>query len=146
MIDCRKCERWKECTGQAYYEYQDIRWCVYQVAWLLIHSETLLRGEWPDDPNKAETGYTGGNGNRPHEARFVKSALVIGELEARLKTTGKAGKRLREVLSNGSDIADLDRELYDVLMYVKGNKYKRLSFSAWKKQRRYRKNEAILSR
>lgn len=141
MLSCLNCKRWKECPGgKAHYEYKDIRWCVFQISWLFIHSAKLIDGEWPDDPDKVETGYTGGNVKKPigHEARFVKSALVIGELEARFKTVGKAGQKFLHIAVSGQLVlSDTEFELYEVLMYVKGFKRKLTPFSVWKAVRKY---------
>ena len=58
------------------------------VLWLL--KNVLFQDTWPSDHK--ETGYSGSKGNsRGHNAPFVTLREVIGELNARMHSCGKAG-------------------------------------------------------
>ncbi len=130
MTDCLKCQRWKECgIGKVFYEYVDIRYCPYQVMWILENAATLLEGNWPDDI----TGNSDAQTTRPHEASFVKPAIIIAEVERRMKTTGAMGVSLRERAEQGYTIDQLSSPEYNVLMYLKGNQRKLQTYSQWKR-------------
>ncbi len=138
MLDCRKCQSPKDCQGFAWYDYGSIRWCRWQVLWILTNSEALGAGIWPPSPDgssyidpKIKTGYGS-------EAYFVKPVVALAEVERRLKRTGLAGKLLKaEVAAE----MELSSESGDALRYVSDWRKKDMSYSAWKKQRRYRRND-----
>uniref|UniRef100_A0A6M3LQN9 Uncharacterized protein n=1 Tax=viral metagenome TaxID=1070528 RepID=A0A6M3LQN9_9ZZZZ len=129
MTKCRDCKRWQECAGKAHFTYSDIRWCPYQVMWILEFAETLLSGVWPID----EAIESGNSKRIAHEATFVKPEIAIGEVEKRLKSTGEVGKCLRKAAEQGQAIQTLAEPEYNVLMYLKGKKRKIQSYSQWKR-------------
>jgi len=130
--DCRECKDYRDCDGKPWFHYGEIRFCPFQILWIIENSETL-RADWPPNPDGSSyidpnirTGYKS-------EAYFTKPAGILGEVNARLARTGMYGKLLRaEVLAG----LDLSQEARDALMYVKGGRRKRMSFSAWKKWRK----------
>ena len=131
------------CNGTGYinegYLYNEIRWCPQQVIWLIEHKETLIDGHWPQDPYGADNNT--GSRTIKTEASFVKPELVIGELETRLERCGKQAELLVTQIEDGRTLSNLSPGAREVLMYVKGFRRKRMSFSAWKKQRKYRQND-----
>ncbi len=139
--DCRTCKSHKDCAGKEFYTYSEIRWCRWQVLWILTNSEALGAGIWPPSPDgssyidpKIRTGY-------PSEANYVKPVVALAEVERRLKRTGLAGKLLKSEVKAGETIETMEPEARDALRYVSGWGKKDMSFSAWKKQRRYRRND-----
>ena len=126
---CQKCKRWKECIGKAYYDYSEIKYCPYQILWILEHAVTLLSGEWPDNCSGNPEAQT----SRTHEASFVKPEITIGDVERRMKTTGWVGVSLRERAEQGFTIDQLSSPEYNVLMYLKGKKEKLQTYSQWRR-------------
>ena len=140
MTDCRDCKDWHDCTAPPdWFHYGQIRWCPYQCIWIIAHSETLREGRWPPDPYRADNN--NGQRNIKTEASFTKPILILAELETRLERAGIRGKLLVAQVEAGREINTLDREARDALMYVKGFRRKKMSFSTWKRQRNYRSNE-----
>ena len=113
---------------------REIYFSSQQVIWLIKNMDLLHDGRWPSDYR--ETGFTGGSGKKSqHHAYFENSAEVIAELDWRLACTGVDGKLLvSQILGE----LILDREALDALKYVSGWERKTLSYSAWRKQERYR--------
>ena len=130
MTDCQNWQRWKECAiGKVFYEYVDIRYCPFQILWVLLHAEILSQGIWPDNCSGNPEAQT----SRPHEAGFVKPCIIIAEVERTMKTTRAVGISLRERAEQGYTIEQLSSPEYNVLMYVKGNKMKVQTYSQWKR-------------
>lgn len=133
MKDCRKCKDYRDCPGKPWFHYGEIRFCPFQILWIIEYSETLI-ANWPLAPEgsssvdlpQVKTGYKS-------EAYFAKPAEILGEVNARLARAGTHGKLLRaEVLAG----LELSQESKDALMYCKGKWRKRMSYNAWKKWRR----------
>lgn len=136
IADCRKCKRWQLCPGgKAWYSYADIRWCPYQILWLLRYAATFHAGKWPptDDPDTLKK-----KGKQAREAYFAKAVTVIGEVEARLGTAGDDGKALRKEAAAGRGIESLTEGAYQALMYCKGKGRKDMTYPEWKWQRLHR--------
>lgn len=148
MKDCLECKDYRDCEGHNYiikteageeyvswYNYEEIRFCPYQIYFIIENEALLGTGRWPDSPESSssiepsiKTGYRS-------EAYYTKPEIILGEFNKRLSRTGTHGKLLRAEISAG---LELSQESKDALMYVKGWRRKRMSFSAWKKQGRYR--------
>ena len=135
MKTCQSCKSYKNCLGKEWFSYSDFRWCVWQVIWVIQHSEVLRAGNWPLSPDGSsyidpwiKTGYRS-------EAYFVKPEEILAEVEWRLKQTGKDGKLLWDEVVGG---LELRPEAKDALMYVKGFRRKKQSYPDWLKQRNYR--------
>jgi hypothetical protein len=133
--DCRRCRDYRECTGKPWYHYQEVRWCVWQVIWILANAETLRAGHWPKDPDNSSDNI--GQRSIKTEASFTKPILILAEVESRLRRTGIHGKLLVAQIEAGREFNTLDREARDALLYIKGWKQKRMGFSQWKKDRKY---------
>ena len=139
MDDCLRCKNYKNCTKNcAWFSYQEIRWCPYQILWIISNTETLRLGSWPPNPDgsgyidpQIKTGYRS-------EAYYTKPVEILAEVLRRLKRTGTDGKLLKAQVENGRDIEGLEPEARSALMYVKGNRAKRMSYQRWLRHRRYR--------
>jgi len=138
--DCRKCKSYKDCTGKSWFHYGEIRFCPFQVLWIIEHSDILLSGDWPPNPEgsgyidpKIKTGYAS-------EGYYTKPVGILGEVNYRLKRAGVNGKLLRAEILAGLDLSDESRS---ALMYVKGWRRKTISYQRWERQRRYRSNLSI---
>ena len=144
QLPCVECKDYHKCpygVGKAWYLYIEIRWCPYQVVFILESSDTLLAGNWPDNPDSSsytdpmiKTGFRS-------EAYFTKPVEIIAEVEDRLKTTGDAGRALvDEVQRQGvRGIELLSDPAYEALMYLKGRDHKEESFARWRAVWKYRK-------
>jgi len=98
--------------------------------WILEHSDTLLDGDWPTDPDgNTETDHVQKGYNS--EASFVKPEVTLADVEFRLKTTGPSGEALRDAAQKGYLIDDLSPPAWRALMYVKGFYRKKQTFSQW---------------
>lgn len=132
--DCRKCKTYKDCAGKPWYHYGEIRWCPYQVIFIIENLEVLIAGSWPPNPDDSSyidpqirTGYRS-------EAYYTKPVEILAEVEYRLKRTGVDGKLLKaEILGE----LELSKESKSALMYVKGRRRKRMSYKRWLRHRRY---------
>ena len=137
--DCRHCRDYRECVGKDWFNFAEIRWCVHQIIWILLHAAILRAGHWPQDPYGADNNTS--SRTIKTEASFVKPELVIAELEERLKRCGKQAELLVTQVEDGRTLSNLSPGAREILMYVKGFRRKRMSFSAWKKQRKHRQND-----
>ena len=133
--DCRDCKDYRECIGKDWFHFGEIRWCPFQVIWILSHANTLRAGHWPKDPDSQDDN--SGQRKINTEGTFVKPIIILSEVESRLQRTGIQGKLLVAQIESGRTFENLDRDARDALLYVKGWRQKRMSFSAWKKKRRY---------
>ena len=135
--DCRDCKDYRECSGlYEWFHYGQIRFCPFQVIWIIANSEIFRDGNWPKDPDRADDNNTGSRAIKT-EATFTKPILILAEVESRLRRTGLNGKLLVAQVEAGRSFNNLDRDAEDALMYAKGFKRKRMSFSHWKKARKY---------
>ena len=136
--DCRSCKTYKDCIGKRWYNFSEIRFCPYQVIWIIENAGALRTVTWPANPDgssyidpKIKIGFGS-------EAYYVKPVGILAEVEYRLKRTGTDGKLLRAEVENGKDISMMEPESRSALMYIKGWRRKSLSYQRWKKQRKYR--------
>ena len=133
--DCRKCKDYRECTrNRDWFSYQEIRFCPFQVLWIILHEETLM-DNWPPNPDGSsyiDPGIKTGLGS---EAYYTKPAGILAEVNTRLAKAGVHGKLLRaEVLAG----LDLSEESKSALMYVKGWRRKSMSYQRWLRNWRYK--------
>lgn len=132
--DCRRCTNWRLCPGKESYLFAYLRWCPYQILWVLANSETLHSGKWPpqyspfEEPRKKQLN---------EEGYFVKPAIIIAEVEKRLETCGTPGKLLIREAQAGEALETLSDEAFSVVLYVKGWRRKETDFNTWR--RHYRK-------
>jgi hypothetical protein len=131
--ECSRCKRWQVCPGdKVWFSYGDVRWCVYQVLWILRHEAFLHSGKWPPESQPESPKR---KGKQAREAYFAKAVLVIAEVEARLKTCGHDGEALTKEAEAGRGIEALTDGAYNALLYVKGKPRKSLSYGEWDWQR-----------
>lgn len=142
LLPCLDCKDYHKCpysVGKQCYIYIEIRWCPYQVIYIIEHSAELIRGNWPDNPDGS--GYTDPMiklGYRS-EAYFTKPEEIIAEVEYRLSTTGDAGDALVDEVLNGTVTIDrLSRPARLALMYAKGRDRKSETFPQWRAVKTYR--------
>ncbi len=135
---CPSCNRFimNTCKGYEWYELKEIRFCRWQVLFLLENFHA-----YPTDP------YTSGYTEAPRtshrigaNAPFESQAVVFAELEYRIEKTGTDGKWLISDVQKGVTLRELAYEPRRALHYCAGWTRKRLSYSAWAKQIKYRHN------
>lgn len=139
MTDCLDCQRWQECIGKAYFVFAEIRFCPFQIVWIVRHRETLLDGRWVDDP--VSSSYTDGGiqSGYKSEASFVKPELIIGEVEKRMKSlTRDARDAFIDAVDKEYLIRNYSPPAYNVLMYLKGHRRKDDTYSHWANNREFR--------
>ena len=156
-MDCRDCKDWRtclgktvicprchndearkrncfECGGTGYvkegYLFAELRFCPYQVCWILTNEEILDMGRWPDTysiyerPQKSQVA---------REGYFVKPKLIIAEVRARLDSCKPAeAQSLIFQCKANVELPNLTEEAWQVLMYVKGKSRKKMTFSEWR--------------
>ena len=143
-IDCRNCKDYRECISPpTWFHYGQIRWCPYQCIFIIANSATFMLGKWPTDPDNPHDNNSGRT-NIQTEASYCKPITILAELEQRLERTGMSGKLLVAEVEAGRDFTNISREARDALLYIKGFRRKRMSFSDWKKQRRHRTKRVIM--
>jgi len=143
------CTNWDDCAGKSWYAMGDIRYCRYQVIWLIdaglyvsVTGDIQVDIEqWPSQDEA--TGYTRAEPTQ-HSVNlttFERPVEVFAELAARLARTGTDGRLLiHEVQSRRfENVAMLSREARSALGYASGWKRKRMGYSDWKKQRNRRR-------
>ena len=139
MLDCRKCrtvEDKRQCTGKEYYSYWDIKFCVWQVQWIikeflgLDDDEIYIKQtEWTPDPSgKPDTTFDPRSKRVNTEAAFCKPMEILGEVNWRLAKLGRLGKRLVAVILSGNE---LDNEMQSALIYVSGWRRKTKPYYRW---------------
>ena len=140
--ECKACKDYRECDGlKEWFHFGEIRWCVWQVIFILANADTLRAGRWPQDPDKADDN--SGQRSIKTEATFTKPILILAELEERLRRTGICGKLLVAQVEAGREFNTLDYEAKSALLYIKGWRRKKEGFSAWKKRRNYRQKRHL---
>lgn len=151
--DCRSCKMWKGCLGKWYsytengekveeewYHYGEIRWCPRQILWILSHKDIFKVGKWV--PKHEESGESR---HFSSEAYFVKVGIAISELEARLDKTPNRGELLITQVEDERNLETLSDGAREVLMYVKGWRRKAENFNTWRRKRKFRQKETLLS-
>ena len=134
--DCRDCKSYKDCGGKEFYTYSEIRFCPYQIIFVVENAEILETGGWPPNPNESGYTETGKRKGFADEAYYTKPVGILAEVEYRRERTGIDGKLLKaEILAE----LDLSEESKTALLYIKGWRRKSLPYQRWKAQRRYRK-------
>lgn len=134
MQDCRKCRDYRDCPGKPWFSYQEIKFCPFQILWLI---ENLGPESWPPNPGESNYIDPGIKTGYASEGYFAKAAGVRGEINYRLKKCGKDGKILRLEAEKGTCFDNLEPEAKDALMYCKGWRRKRMGYQRWLRHRRY---------
>ena len=133
--DCRHCRDYRDCpsAGKDTYHYAEIRFCPYQVIWILSEADTLRDGDWP-----GSNVISASQRSIKTEAAFVKPELIIAEVESRLQMTGDRAELLITQVEDGRTFSNLSNGAMEVLMYVKGWRQKRIGFKKWLREVYYK--------
>lgn len=130
--DCKKCKDYRNCGKFAeFYNYAEIRFCPYQILWVIAHKETFAT-EWPkDEENPADNN--SGQRRVKSEASYVKATLILAEIKKRLQKTDTKGELLISQVEDGRTFNTLSPRAMEELMYVKGvkRKGKSMGFKRW---------------
>ncbi len=134
---CQVCRDYRKCVyggRKDWYHYGEIKYCSYQVLWIIEIAGTIGFDTWP--PNPGSSGYMdpGIKAGYASEAYFVKPGVVLADVEARLKECGTDGKLLRAEVVARMDLSD---ESKSALAYCSGKRIKRMSYQRWCRHRRY---------
>lgn len=146
MKECRKCKTYQDCEGHIYevkteagkqyvnwYHYGEVRFCPYQVLFIIEQSATLGVGRWSDSPDGSSYTDPAVQSALKPEAYYTKPEEILGEVKRRLKTTKEAGEALVDAALEGeTDIKRLSRPAYRALMYCKGKKRKKEPYPKWR--------------
>jgi len=133
VTQCRECRknhwRWGDCEGLSWYAPPDLHYCWHQVIWLIDNSDS---DNWP--PNTTETGYVGGHGQSNQQAPYVGIKDHVGEIMARLDSTGDCGQALYDevMVADLKRISSLSIPAFRALCYVSGWRRKNRSFAQWR--------------
>jgi len=141
ISECGECQDWRGCPGHDWYGYHEIRWCPQQIFWILKYEFYFHAGEWPTADATADP-------EAHHrvvrsEAAFVKAAVVIAEIDARLAGTGWRGRLLVEESYKREKMLYLSDDAKSALYYVAGPSRKTRGFGVWRKDREYRRKSDI---
>lgn len=124
----------------------EIRYTREQVLFILENTEILKEGLWPPEPK--ETGYTD-EGKHPVacHAPYEVACMIIGEVEARLKSCGEAGEALADEAKYIELIDCLSRPARRALNYVSGFRRRRQSYSrwCWEQERKTDKKSVVIN-
>jgi len=126
--NCQKCKRYQGCAGKDTYTYSEIRWCPWQVLWILGREENLRNADWGNRDDVKTFSHS------QHDAPFTKGVDVVAELEARLERTGVYGELLKAQVEAGRTMETLSQNAKAALMYVKGWRRKQISFTRYMRE------------
>lgn len=147
--DCRKCSKLglsKGCVGKEFYSYSDIRFCRFQMIWLIEHIGELSEDKWPGSPDSSS--YVDMPITKKQfrdEAYFVKPRVILADIMIRLDRTGEDGVTLMEEIHSGlHEYSLLSRAARNALNYISINDWRKrkTSYGQWKASRNYYKNIA----
>ena len=133
-----------------WYSYGEFQFRRDEILWALRNADLMREGKWP--PQNIPTGYIDPGIRRKgvkREPAFVKPAIIMAEIDWRIKLTGVDGLHIDAKLLLAEVEAGYERfseEAWGVLNYISGNKKRLMSYPDWKKQRRYRLKGGYMSR
>ena len=139
---CRQCFedhwKWEDCPNKAnWHPPSAIFYCSHQMMWGILHLGMLEEGDWP--PEHKDTGYIGSKGSRNTRTKFLPAALFFAEITYRFKATGEAGEALVDEVQGGvTEYKGLSRPAKRALNYISGWRRRKLSYSEWKKDQKWR--------
>ena len=134
------CRSWRDCHGHPYYESYEVRFCRFQMLWLLANLVTLKEGRYP--PGSA-SGYVDMHleSNKPlvGRASFETPVGLAAEVESRLDRCGLDGVILKAIVMWGEtpdalarglnmDYGDVLRRQERALRYVSGWRRRRITY------------------
>lgn len=134
-LPCRSCKTYRDCVlvhpivqeRDVWYHFGELRFCPFQVIWILSHKDTLQSGDWP--PEHREVA---GSRQFSSEARFARPVLIIAEVMQRLESCGLQGELLLSQVEAGRTYHTLSQGAKAALKYCSGFKRKQRPFSKWR--------------
>lgn len=139
MKICQSCRNSEGCIGKEFYTPAEIRFCRYQVLWLLDNRGTLSVGRWPSNPDGSNYFDIPGKPKIKAKAYFEIPCSILAEVLFRLNRTGKDGTILLKSIKAGETFGELCYEARSALYYCSGWRRKHQSYSQWLADRRYKK-------
>lgn len=139
---CRECRDWSKCllteTEKTWFGYQDIRFCIHHIFWVLKYEDVIRGRRWPmpDDSTPGTTRVL-------PEAAFVKVSVILAEVGERLDRTGWKGRLLKEEAKNREKMMYLSDDARDALYYVSGANRKDTPFRVWRSKKRYQNDNRV---
>ena len=91
MTDCFKCRDWGDCMGKPYYTPSELKYCRWQILWLLWHMDELQSSLYPSDGSSYTTWPPILGKGAKSGAFFETPAGLAGMILGRLNKTGKDG-------------------------------------------------------
>lgn len=127
---------------EIWFSYSDIVFSREQIFVFILPNRRMMKeGNWPplckEDNCEAKHG-----GNQ--QAPFMNAVVIIGEVEARLKTTGEAGEALLGEIDAGIDyLESLSPPARRALNYISGHNRRTICFPFWLCLRNFEKEETL---
>jgi len=139
-----------------WYSPGKIRFQRDEMIWMTENLPLLEEGIWPREPS--ESGYTetaNVQKSRSHKAPFETAAQYFAEVTARMFPKDENGKIIQPALHAACNVLvwEVQHGLNDyellsptaktALNYISGWDRRKMSYSKWKRQRRYRGGQTI---
>ena len=132
---------YEDCNGFEWYSFNDLKWCPYQIIWLVENYIEMSEGMWPDPPEHLEMDNV--QKSKTNRASFVNATLAAGYLAFRFKRCGKEGKALWQEIESYIKNAEKEGKKFEpsnntkmAWYYITGNNGKGYSFRQWKYDRK----------
>lgn len=110
-----------------------------QMLWLLEHLDVIRAGRWPANPEGSSYVDPIVHVQARRKAPFETPAQIYGEVSDRLEATGQAGEELLHQVQSGlNDVELLSPFARSALNYMSGWPRRRMCYSDWVRQRKYR--------
>jgi len=124
---------YKNCTKNCeWFSFGDIRWCPFQVIFVIEHLEMMQEGNWPPDPS-GRVDLPIGKQRLKAEGNFTRPCQVVGEVEVRLNRLTRAYRRaLLQDINNQVLIPNFSYEAECALYYITGWIRKDRPFRKWR--------------
>ena len=134
---CLDCKDYKKCprSTKDWFAYYEIRFCPYQVIFIIYRVATFRDSKWPESPYGRNDIAPGVRAGFRNEAYFVKPKIVLAEVEYRLRRVTRDAREalIDEIMMGKIDLDDFSRPAKRALMYVKGFRRKKQTFSQWRR-------------
>jgi len=143
-LNCTDCQGYSKCIlnnpvildTEDFFSYSEVRFCPFQIMFLLSHKELLETGEWPPEYKDSESSR-----RINPEGRFVKPMIALAEITIRLKTTGRCGELLTTQVEDGRSFHTLSDGAREALFYCSGYRRRQLTFAQWLANKNHRKRK-----
>ena len=155
ITDCRECKDYRKCPyGKDWYSYAEIRWCPYQIIWLIQEFYTLSYDNWmrksdiwPTPPYEV----TEIKSRFRTRANFIELSETLAELEKRFEGLGRrltallitqieAGRQFNPDPAKNT----FYYEARQALLYLKGYRRKKQGFSEWLRDKRKKSTKNVV--